>query len=143
MIVRVPDVPRANSMRTDCLAHCPSVQHLLQSPALSWCSGYICGEQKTVCERGCIPGGFCVNFVFSGLRGLEVGRLGGKGFSSNIPDRRSLISCPDHPITSQDSPYHLAGRFLLTLGKDPLSYNFPSLSTTVLWVQLQLNLPYL
>lgn len=77
---------------------------------------------------------------------LEAGGLSGKGFSSNITDRWSLISCPDDPITLQDSPFHpwatLVGKFFLTLCKDLLSCNLHLLSTAFLWVQLELNLPY-
>lgn len=77
---------------------------------------------------------------------IASGQLCGRKFSSNVTDGRSLISWPDNPITSQDSPVcpwaALVGKLFLTLGKNLLSYNLHSLCTAILWVQVEWKLPY-
>ena len=95
MIVCVPDAPHTNSMRIDCLAHCPYVQ--CQSLALSWCSSCLFVESGKLSVKGAT---FLVDFAKTLCFWPQ--RVG-----SWRAERRSLISCPDHPITSRDSSFLL------------------------------------
>lgn len=110
------------SMKTDCLAHCWCVQHLVQSLTLSWFSGWFFVSGRLFGKGAVFPVYFANFLSVSGLLQLEVRGLSGNGFPSNITaDRWSLISCPNGPITSQDSPFHpwaaLVDKFFLTLDK--------------------------